>query len=108
MSAAGPKPDPSEGTTRLLANESDRLRLLLDSSNALISHRNLRDLFLQISKSLRGLFHHEMTALTLYDEKLDKLRLYAMDFPTSKGIIQESLLIPMEGSPAGTCFRARK
>src|SRR5262245_43038681 len=105
MSHAEPKQDSTEKIAQELARERDRLRLLLDSSNALIFHRDLRALFNEISKYLRDLFHHALTVLTLYDEEEKILKMYAVDFPSSKGAITESIRIPLEGTPAGIAFR---
>jgi len=62
-----------------LAAERDRSQLLLEINNALVSNRSLRDLFLSVSAALRGKFHHDMAALTLYDARTDIATLYAID-----------------------------
>ena len=52
---------------RQLTRERDRLRLLLDVNNAVISHLDLRDLLRAVSACLGQLVPHEMSSLALYD-----------------------------------------
>jgi formate hydrogenlyase transcriptional activator len=91
-----------------LARERDRLQLLLDSSNALITHLDLEELFAEISGCLRRLFRHDMTTIALYDAQDKRLKLNAVDFPGGKGVIQDNSDIPLEESPAGIAFRERR
>src|SRR5260370_18254751 len=37
-----------------------------------------------------------------------RLRLYAVDCPAGKGLLQEELVYSMEGTPSGTAFRTMK
>ena len=48
---------------QLLTRERDRLRLLLEVNNNVISHLELSDLFQAVSSALRDCFHHEYTGL---------------------------------------------
>jgi formate hydrogenlyase transcriptional activator len=84
---------------QLLMRERDRLRLLLDVNNSVISHLELGDLFQAVSSALRDCFHHDYTGLWLFEEGTAKLRSVGMDFPSNRGFIQkiESLdLTPAE------------
>jgi formate hydrogenlyase transcriptional activator len=74
---------------QLLAHERDRLRLLLDVNNSVISHLELSDLFQAISSALRDCFHHEYTGLWLFEEGLSRLRCVGMDFPSNRGFLQK-------------------
>ncbi len=98
----------SQSYQQELARERDRLRLLLEVNNALVSNLELRDLFAAISSSLRRVMHHEYTSLALHDSDTDQLRLYALDFPGGKGLIEEEMSVPLEGSPAGLAFKTRQ
>ena len=53
---------------QLLTRERDRLRLLLEVNNNVISHLELSDLFQAVSSALRDCFHHEYTGLWLFEE----------------------------------------
>jgi formate hydrogenlyase transcriptional activator len=84
---------------QLLTRERDRLRLLLEVNNNVISHLELSDLFLAVSSALRDCFHHEYTGLWLFEEGSPRLRCVGMDFPSNRGFIEkiESLdLTPAE------------
>ena len=73
---------------QLLTRERDRLRLLLQVNNSVISHLELSDLFQAVSSALRDCFHHEYTGLWLFEEGSPRLRCVGMDFPSNRGFIQ--------------------
>jgi len=77
---------------QLLARERDRLRLLLEVNNNVISHLELPDLFQAVSAALRACFHHEYTGLWLFEEGSARLRCVGMDFPTTRGFPGENKL----------------
>ena len=93
---------------RELARERDRLQLLLKVNNAVVSNLDLKSLFGAISKSLRDVLHHDYTSLALHDREQNHLKLYAIDFPTGSGLLQESMDVPLEGSRAGKAFLERR
>jgi formate hydrogenlyase transcriptional activator len=93
---------------RQLAQERDRLRVLLEVNNAIISKLDLRALLNAISASLRRVIHHEYTSLALFEDDKNKMRVMALDFPQGKGLIHEEMLVPLEGSIAGSAFRNRR
>jgi formate hydrogenlyase transcriptional activator len=90
---------------RQLACERDRLRVLLDLNNALVSNLETGELFRTISACLKSSFGMEYASLALYDAEADVLRLHALDFPASRGIIRENAVLPVEGSPSGYVIR---
>jgi len=91
-----------------LMRERDRLSLLLDVNNAVVSTLDLHELLAAISSCLRRALQHEYTSLTLYDPETNQLRLYALDFPTGKGLVQENLLAPLDASVSGEVFTSRQ
>jgi formate hydrogenlyase transcriptional activator len=93
---------------RQLAQERDRLRVLLEVNNAMVSKLDLRALLNAISASLRRVIHHEYTSLALYEEDKNQMRVLALDFPQGKGLIHEEMLVPLDGSIAGTAFQSRR
>jgi formate hydrogenlyase transcriptional activator len=93
---------------RQLAQERDRLRVLLEVNNAVVSKLDLRVLLNAISASLRRVIHHEYTSLALFEENINKMRVLALDFPEGKGLMREEMLVRMEGSITGTAFRTRQ
>jgi len=92
---------PSTGDTR---RESERLKLLLDMTNSLISNQKPRDLLRTISASIRECMHSDTVMVWLPDAGRRQMRALTMDFPQGKGFLREDLLHPIEGSSVGTTF----
>jgi formate hydrogenlyase transcriptional activator len=88
--------------------EKDRLKLLLNMTNTLVSNLEPRDLLRAISASIRQDMHCDIVAVWLPDLEQRQLRQLAMDFPESKGFVTEDLLFPIEGSELGTVFKTGK
>jgi formate hydrogenlyase transcriptional activator len=80
-----------------LQHERDLLRSLLDLNNSIVSNLDLAELFKTVSTNLRQVMHCDGVIIYLPDSKSNQLRVYALDFPSSKGLIQEEALISMEG-----------
>jgi formate hydrogenlyase transcriptional activator len=93
---------------RQLAQERDRLRVLLEVNNAVVSKLDLHGLLNAISASLRRVIHHEYTSLAVFEPATNKMRMLALDFPEGKGLIREEMRMPLEGSIAGKAFRSRQ
>lgn len=88
-----------------LQRERDRLKLVLELSNSLVSNLELRDLLRAISASVRRLMKCDAVGVVLPDSEGHKLRLYAFDFPESKGIALKEGKIAEEDSPPAKVFR---
>jgi formate hydrogenlyase transcriptional activator len=69
-----------------------RLRLLLDLTNRVVRTLDLRELLREITANLRRVMQCEGVGVTLPDPETGGLRLYALDFPTSRGYLQEGLV----------------
>jgi formate hydrogenlyase transcriptional activator len=91
-----------------LRKERDRLQLLLRINNALVSNLDLKALFVAISKSLREVLHNDYTSLALHDKERNRLKIYALDFPTGSGLVREAMDVPLEGSRSGKAFTERR
>jgi formate hydrogenlyase transcriptional activator len=91
-----------------LRTKNDRLQLLLDVTNQVVSNLELRDLLRAISQDVRRVMQCDYAGLSLPDAENKQFRLYAVDFPESKGFLQEDLVYPIEGSPSGTAFQTMK
>ena len=99
----------AEAAQAELSRERDRLRLLLEVNNAVVSNLELPDIFAAISAFCRDLLHHEYTSLALLDkDSPGKLRLHALDFPSGKGIIREEMIVSLEQVPAAEAVRQRQ
>jgi formate hydrogenlyase transcriptional activator len=93
---------------RQLAQERDRLQVLLEVNNAIVSKLDLRALFGAISTSLRRVIHHEYTSLGIFEESENQVRVVALDFPQGKGLVHEEMRVPLEGSIAGKSVHTRR
>jgi formate hydrogenlyase transcriptional activator len=61
-----------------------------------------------IAASLRRAMPHERTSLVLHEPEHNQFRLYASHFPDGNGLIQDGLLTPVDGTPAGEAFASRR
>jgi formate hydrogenlyase transcriptional activator len=91
-----------------LARERDRLQLLLEVTNSVISNLELREVLRVVSATLRRVMHCDVAGVLLPEGEHHQLRIYALDFPDSQGFIQEEALVPIEGSLPGKAFQMGK
>ena len=75
----------------------ERLQLLLDLSNRVMANLELRDLLKEISASIRHVMQCDGVAVILADPADNRFRLYALDFPENKALVDETPM-PIEGS----------
>jgi formate hydrogenlyase transcriptional activator len=84
-----------------LQHKNDRLKLLLELNNKIVSTLELRDLLRTISGSLRPLMQADAVSVALPDAPGEPLRVQALDFPDGRGMIHEDILISTsDDSPA--------
>src|SRR5712692_7276955 len=91
-----------------LAQERDRLRVLLDLNNVLVTSRELPELFRGIVATLQRVIHHDYTSLALLEPMTGLLKIYALDFPGHQGLLKPEMVIPRGDSPAGRAIDAGK
>jgi len=91
-----------------LEKERDRLGLMLEITNTVVSTLDLHELLNAVSSSLKRLVPHEYASLSLYDPETQRLQIHALDFPVSKGLLTEGLWVPVEGSPTGKAITTGK
>jgi formate hydrogenlyase transcriptional activator len=90
-----------------LQHERDRLQLLVEVTNTLVSNLQLRDLLRAISASVRRVMQCDLVGVFLPDSEVNKLQTIVLDFPESKGFIREDYC-SMDGSLGGFVFRTGK
>jgi len=100
-----------------LHQEKDRLRMLLDVSNAVTSNLELPDLLRAISANVRSIMQSDGAGVALMDRPgMDQpgvdqpgnhLRLCVIDFPENDGLIAEGEILP-EDSPSVQAARLRE
>jgi len=91
-----------------LQSNHERLKLLLDLTNHIVSNLDLRDLLRAISASVRRVMKCDAVGVLLPNAKGSHLRVIAQDFPESKGYTKEETLIPVDDTPPGIAFRTGK
>jgi len=93
----------SAGYQRQLAQERDRLRVLLEVNNAIISKLDLRGAAQRNFRFPSPRYSSRYTSLALFEDDKNKMRVMALDFPQGKGLIHEKCLCH-RGVIAGSAF----
>ena len=91
-----------------LQNKNDRLELLLDVTNRVVSNLQLPELMRAISRDVRRVMQCDFASLSLPDAENNHLRHYTLDFPEARGFLHEGLAYSVERSPSGMAFRTMK
>jgi formate hydrogenlyase transcriptional activator len=91
-----------------LVRERDRLRALLELTNAVVSKLDLQQLFGAIAASLRMLLECEYVSLAIYDAETRRMHIRALDFPGGKGYLQPEMSLPSDQTPSGRAFSTRQ
>src|SRR5208337_2404041 len=86
----------------------DRLQLLLEVTNQVVSNLQIRDLLRAISASVRRVMQCDLVGVFLLDSEANMLQTFVLDFPEGKGSIREEYLTSMEGSLGGYVFHTGK
>jgi formate hydrogenlyase transcriptional activator len=76
----------------------ERLKLLLDLTNGVVSKLDLRELLREVSASIRRMMQCDGVGVALPDPETRELHLYAFDVSEWKGVIQEGMQISAEES----------
>ena len=87
-----------------VARERDRLKLLLDINNAVVSHLDLKDLVRNVSASLRDVMPHDSAGISLYDAEHNQLVEYTNITYRDVEAFHVGDIIAIEGTPAGEVF----
>jgi formate hydrogenlyase transcriptional activator len=95
---------------QLLTRERDRLRLLLEVNNAVVSHLDLDAVFCAVSACLRRVIPHDGSSLLTYEAETGRFRIHVMRFGRNDSFIEEGR-IPDDGdalSPAAIAIAGRR
>jgi formate hydrogenlyase transcriptional activator len=84
-----------------LARERDRLQVLLDINNLLVSTRDITAVFKGIVSSLKPVIQHDYTSLALLDRNSGLLKIHVLDLPVQKSEVKTEFTVSLEDSPAG-------
>ena len=80
-----------------LQHKNERLKLLLELNNTLVSNLQLRDLLKALSASIRPVMNCDGVAVVLPDSDGKQLHFAAFDFPLMTAKVHESKNIPADG-----------
>lgn len=84
--------------------ERERLQLLLDVTNQVVSNLDLRDLLRAFSANVRRVMACDGAGVLLPERDGSHLRVYAVDFPDCN--VKEDHLIPIDNSPLVRAYQA--
>jgi formate hydrogenlyase transcriptional activator len=90
----------AQSTQSQLTRERDHQRLLLEVSNAVITHLDLNDLFMAVSECLRKVIQHDGSSLLLCDEETGKWRIHVLDFQNNESFVEEGTIEESTESPS--------
>lgn len=99
-----------DAAVNLYASEllKDRLKLILDLTNQVVSNLELSELLHAVSSSVRRVMGCDAAAVMLPDEDGKNLRVHALDYPDSRGFFVEGAMAPIEGSLPGDAYLTGK
>jgi formate hydrogenlyase transcriptional activator len=100
--------DAAQASQQQLLKKNERVGLLLELTNHLVSNLEFRDLLRAVVASTRRVMGCDGAGITLPDSDNTHLRIYALDFPFSDESVQEESLIPLDEDISGAVFRTGK
>ncbi len=99
----------SQAYQRQLAEERDRLQVLLEINNVLVTSREMAELFREIATALTRVIRHDYTSLALLDPATNLLKILALDFPGGYKLPEDKdVTVPLEMTPAGRCILSKQ
>jgi formate hydrogenlyase transcriptional activator len=98
----------AEKYQRQLSRERDRLQVLLEITNVLVSELDVRELFPSITACLRRVMPSEYSSLALLEPGGALLRNYALVFEGNPEIIPQGATAALEETPAGRAVETRR
>ena len=89
--------DAAEVFEQQASEERDRLKLLLEINNHIVTKLDVDELFHAVSSSMRRHFDNELTSVWLLNKPMGVLERRFFDFPTGKGILEKlTVTLPAE------------
>ena len=79
--------DNAERYQQQVIKERDRLRLLLEINNHIVSKLDINELFRSASASLRSYFRNDFAGFWLINKQSNQLECVVLDFPSGKGLV---------------------
>jgi formate hydrogenlyase transcriptional activator len=95
-------------TREALVREKERLHMLLEVNNTLVTNRDLQKLFPAISGFIRRMIPYDYASVAVYDESAHSLSLYPLDSPLTSGLAGLDTTLPVRDTPAGRALMERE
>jgi len=100
--------DAAQASQQELLKKSERVGLLLELTNHVVSNLEFRDVLRAVVASTRRVMGCDGVGICLPDAGNKYLKVYAIDFPRSDESVHEESLVPIDEDVAGTVFRTGK
>src|SRR5580692_1818407 len=84
----------------------ERLQLLLDLTNRVASHLNLREVLREISAQIREVMQCDGVGIGLPNPQTGRFRIYALDFPNAPADLEEGYEPDEDNNPVVAVFRS--
>ncbi len=89
-------------------DERDRLRLLLDVNNAIVSNLSLKEVLLAVSEWVRKFIAHDFASIVIKDDDTGHFRVHALDGLIPGRVLEEGSILPLDGTPPGIAIVTRQ
>jgi formate hydrogenlyase transcriptional activator len=103
-----PRFEEAQASQQQLLKKNERVGLLLELTNHVVSNLEFRDVLRAVVASTRRVMGCDGVGITLPDSDNTHLRIYAMDFPFSDKSVHEESLVPIDEDFSGAVFRTGK
>jgi formate hydrogenlyase transcriptional activator len=100
--------DAAQASQQQLLRENERVGLLLELNNHVVSNLEFRDVLRAVVASTRRVMGCDGVGITLPDCDNTHLRIYALDFDFSDESVREESVIPIDEDISGVVFRTGK
>jgi formate hydrogenlyase transcriptional activator len=98
----------AQASQHQLRKKTERVGLLLELTNHVVSNLEFRDLLRAVVASTRRVMGCDGVGITLPDSDNRHLRIYALDLPLKDESVQEESLVAIDEDVSGTVFRTGK
>jgi formate hydrogenlyase transcriptional activator len=100
--------DAAHASQQQLLKKNERVGVLLELTNHVVSNLEFRDLLRAVVASTRRVMGCDGVGITLPDTDHAHLRVYALDFAFSDESVHEESLVPIDEDVSGAVFRTGK
>jgi formate hydrogenlyase transcriptional activator len=100
--------DAAQASQQQLLKKNERVGLLLELTNHVVSNLEFRDLLRAVVASTRRVMGCDGVGITLPDTDNTHLRIYALDFAFVDDSVHEESLVPIDEDVSGAVFRTGK